>query len=684
VVLSSLAGVVSPVFVGRQSQLSAAHELVDATSRGESGLLLVAGESGVGKTRFVAEVAGYARQQSARVLSGRCVQLGPEGLPFAPVAEALRELVRDIAGEHLDEILGPARELVARLVSAAGTEPRERSTFEGSQLLELALGLVERLSADRPLVMIIEDLHWADRSTLQLAAFLTQNLRGVPAVMVFTYRSDEVGRGHPLRSLLTGWERSRAVVRFELERFSKAEVGAQLTAILGAPPDPATLELVFQRSEGNAFLVEEMLGVVRAGDPRGLPASLREVLLARVDQLGAPARQLLGLAAVAGHSVPERLLVAASGGDADEDAISAVLREAVDASVLVVDEAGYGYRFRHALTRDAVYDDLLPGQRVRLHTAYVEALSADPDLLRDTDMSVAASLAYHAFAALDLPRALDASIRAGAEAFAGLAPREALAHYERALQIWPRVPVEELPAGVDQAEVLWLAGDAAYYGGDLDRAVALLHQAIAELPADAAAQRRARVLQSCARVHRDTNRVGDAVRLLEQALVLLPDEPPTQERAEVLATLAAALLHANEWQRGEQCAARAIDAAAGLGAAKVEADALISLGAAQALQGRAEQGIVTLRAGLAVAQAADDTYSALRGYVNLSDLLEGLGRSREAAVEAETGMALGQRSGYVRGPGSYLTSNLAESLIRIGEWERARRLLDDALAARPE
>jgi DNA-binding CsgD family transcriptional regulator/tetratricopeptide (TPR) repeat protein len=682
--LSSLAGVVSPVFVGRYDELRAARELVDATARGDSGLLLVAGEAGVGKTRLVDEVADHARTQGLRVLSGRCVQLGPEGLPFAPVAEALRELLRDTAGEELDEILGPARELVARLVSASGTPPGERSPLEGSQLLELALGLVERLSADRPLLMVIEDLQWADRSTLQLAAFLAQNLRGVPAAMVFTYRSDEVGRSHPLRTLLTGWERSRAVVRLELPRFGKDEVRAQLAAILGAEPDPGTVELVFRRSEGNAFLAEEMLSVVRSGDPRRLPQSLREVLLARVDQLGVPALQLLRLAAVAGRSVPERLLVAVSGADADEEAVLAVVREAVDASLLVVDEAGYGYRFRHSLTRDAVYDDLLPGERVRLHTAYAEALARDPQLLRDTDLSVAASLAYHAYAGLDLPRALDASIRAGAEAVAGLAPREALDHYERALQIWPRLKADELPADVDQAEVLWRAGDAAYYAGALDRSASLLHQALAELPADADVQRRARVLQSCARTHRDTNQVGEAVDLLEQALALLPVEPPTLERAEVLASLAGTLLRANHWQRGEQYAAEAVRAVRGIEAAYVEADALITLGSAQALQGRAEAGVETMRAGLATARAAGATFSALRGYINLCDLLEGLGRSRESAAEAEQGIALAQRTGYLRGPGSYLVSNLAESLVRLGDWERARALLDDGLAARPE
>ena len=181
-----------------------------------------------------------------------------------------------------------------------------------------------------------------------------------------------------------------------------------------------------------------MLSVVRSGNPRGLPPSLKDVLLARVDQLSAAAAQVLRLAAVAGRSVPERLLVAVA--DLDELAVLTALREAVDAHLLVVDEAGYS--FRHTLARDAVYDDLLPGERVRLHTAYAEALSRDPELLSDTNLSVAASLAHHSYAALDLPRALDASIAAGREASAGLAPREALTHYERALLIWPRVPAD--------------------------------------------------------------------------------------------------------------------------------------------------------------------------------------------------------------------------------------------------
>lgn len=676
-------GLVSPVFVGRDAELAAARAVLDQARNGESGLLLVAGEAGVGKTRFVEQVAADARERGLRVLSGRCVQLGPEGLPFAPVAEALRELIRDTGGDRLDELLGPARDLVARLVSASGPDPGERSPLAGSQLLELVLGLVERLSEDRPLLMVMEDMQWADRSTLELAAFLAQNLRGVPAAIVVTYRSDEIGRRHPLRALLTDWERSRAVVRVALSRFDVDEVRAQLAGILGAEPGPRTVELVYERSEGNAFLAEEMLSVVRSGDSRGLPPSLRDVLLARFDQLGERSQQLLRLAAVAGRGVPERLLVAVSGSDGHEWVLAA-LREAVDTQLLVVDEGGYGYRFRHALARDAVYDDLLPGERVRLHTAYAEALSTDPRLWPDTDLSAAAALAYHAYAALDLPRALDASITAGREAFAGLAPREALAQYERALQIWPRVPGRELPDGVDQAEVLWLAGDAASYAGEIDRAVSLLVQAMAELPEDAPAQRRARVAHSCARAHRESGAPQESIRLLEQALTLLQGEPLTVMHAEVLAALANTLLYEGAYAEAEACSRRAVEASRQVDARSVEADSLISLGCAQALLGHSDEGVATVRAGRDRALASGDAYTALRGYINVADQLEGLGRSVEAVEAAEAGIALARRAGFRRTLGAYLAGNLAESLLHAGQRERARSLLDDASAGEPE
>jgi DNA-binding CsgD family transcriptional regulator/tetratricopeptide (TPR) repeat protein len=676
------AAIVSPVFVGRTAELTAARGLIERAENGESGVMLVCGEAGVGKTRLVDEAVRHARGRQLQVLSGHCVQLGIEGLPFAPVVEALRELVRTTGRERLEEILGPARDLVARLLPVAAASETETAPPATAQLLELVLGLLERLSESAPVLVVIEDLHWADRSTLELAAFLARNLRGVPVAILITYRSDEVDRRHPLRVLLATWERTRSISRLELGRLDRDEVRAQLSAILGAVPDPKLLDLVYERSEGNAFLVEEMLSAVRAGDPRGLPPSLKDVLLARVDRLGEPAVQLLRLAAVAGRSVPERLLVAVC--EVDELSALAAIREAVDAHLLVVDSAGHGYTFRHALARDAVYDDLLPGERVRLHAAYAEALTRDPGLLDETNVSVAASLAHHAYAALDLPRALEASIAAGRESFSAMASREALAQYERALLIWDRVPAELRPPEVDQAEVLWLAGEAAYHGGNVDRALALLTESAAVLPADATPERRARVLHRCARAHRDLGHLGTAIELLESALAPLPDEPVTWMRATVLAALSVAHLRELHPRRAARYAELAVAAARSVDAAQVEAEAQISLGSCRMLLGPGADGLAAMRAGLELALASGDAHTTARGYINLSDACETLGRSTEAAEVAEAGIAFAQRSGLLRSVGAYLVGNLAESLVHLGDWARARMLIDDALADGPE
>ena len=264
--------------------------------------------------------------------------------------------------------------------------------------------------------------------------------------MIGTFRSDELPRGHALRSLLTTWERSRSVHRIELVRFAREEVGGQLGAILGSAPDDTLLDTVFERSDGNAFLVEELLGVVMAGGaPTELPASLRDVLLTRVDGLAPQTQQLLRTAAVGGRWVPEPLLLAVSG--LDEPTAFNALREAVENHLLVVDEAGRGYAFRHALARDAVYEDMLPGERGGLHHLYGEVISARPEIAGDDRGAVAADLAHHWYAALDLPRALGASVEAAAQASQRFAPAEALQHLERVLQIWPRVSDAPSAAG---------------------------------------------------------------------------------------------------------------------------------------------------------------------------------------------------------------------------------------------
>ncbi len=669
---------VSPVFVGRVPELARLRVALHRVGAGSAQTIVVGGEAGVGKTRLVEELVHEADRLGMLVVSGRCVQVGVDGLPFAPLVEGLRALARGPGRTRSDEVGAPAQALLERLVPGPGTAAPPLTT---SQLLELVLGLLENLATTAPLLLVVEDLHWADASTRDLVAFLARNLRGSPVALLVTYRSDEVGRRHPLRALLSDWERHRDVTRVELTRFDREEVRAQLTAILGEPPAPAVLDVVHERSEGNAFLAEEMLSLVRSGDPGALPPSLRDVLLARVDALSPRAQQTLQVAAVAGRSVPERLLVAVSGLD-ETDALAA-LRECVEGHLLVVDAAD-GYAFRHALARDATYDDLLPGERVLLHSKYADVLTRQPELLDGSSLSVAALLAHHAYAGLELARALDASVTAGREALAGQAPHEALAHFERALLVWPRVAPEDLPEGTDQPDILARAGYAAYQAGELDRAAALLEEAAAQLPADPAPDRLADVTLGLARTDLGRGRLDAARDLLSEFLGRLPGGEVSRNRAEVLAALANVLVREGELVQAGDLAREASEVATKVGAVAIAADARITRGAAYALRGRPEEGETETRAGLELALASGEAYTALRGHINLADLLESQGRSAEAVETAAPGIELAVRSGMRRTLGAFLQGNLAESLMHTGSWARARALLAAAVEWQPE
>jgi len=382
-------GIVSPVFVGRDREITALAAAMAAASRGDPVFALVGGEAGIGKTRLTEELAVQAGTAGFAVLTGNCVELGAEGLPLAPVISALRALSRILPPAELAGVVGPAAGGLSRLLPefAAPGGPAAASAPADSavSLPELVAGLLGRLCALRPVLLVIEDLHWADQSTLELLAYLVRTLREIPLLAVLTYRSDEMHRRHPLRALLTGWERVRSTRRIELGSLDRDEVAGQLAGIFGAPPEPDLADLIFDRSGGNAYLVEELASVAAdVSHPRcdaGLPPSLRDVLLHRADSLSPVAQQVLRAASASGRGVAERLLAAVAG--IPEAGLYAALREAVDGHVLLVDAAGTGYAFRHALTREAVYEDMLPGERARLHAAYAEALAADPGLADD-------------------------------------------------------------------------------------------------------------------------------------------------------------------------------------------------------------------------------------------------------------------------------------------------------------
>ncbi|MDG4861732.1 AAA family ATPase, partial [Streptomyces sp. T-3] len=371
---------ISPVFVGRSAELAALGEALSQADAGEPRALFVGGEAGVGKTRLVQEFLGRAAADGAVVALGGCVEIGADALPYHPVSTALRALRRRLGAELDAAVAGQEGEL-ARLLPELGEMDGGHPETDGrARLFELTVRLLERLAVDRTLILVLEDLHWADRSTRELLSYLLRALADSRLLIVATYRTDDLHRRHPLRPALAEYERLRTVTRLELPRFDRTEVSRQLAAIRGEAPPEQVLDRVFDRSEGNAFFVEELACSILEGSPGGISDSLRDLLLVRVEALPDGVQRVVRIAAEGGSEVEFGLLATVTG--LAEDELIEALRTAVGAAVLQPSDEGESFRFRHALMREAVADDLLPGERSRLSRRYAEALEADPTLVR--------------------------------------------------------------------------------------------------------------------------------------------------------------------------------------------------------------------------------------------------------------------------------------------------------------
>jgi DNA-binding CsgD family transcriptional regulator len=659
-------------FVGRALELALLEELLVRAGDGEPLVALVGGEAGVGKTRLAGRLAATAGERGVRVLGGGCVPLGEEGLPFAPLIEALRGLARDLEPDELEAVAGPARGELGRLVPDLALDGEAAAgAGDGAgqrRLFALLLGVVERLAARAPLLLVMEDLHWADRSTRDLVAYLATALRSGPVLLLLTYRSDELHRRHPLRGLLGELARNRRVQRLELGRFSRAELAEQLAGLLDTDPTARLVEGVYARSEGNPFLTEELVlgGALDAAGPGALPPSLQDVLLARVVRLGDDTQQLLRVAAAAGPEVAQALLAAVAG--LGEAALLEGLREAVDQQVLRPEPGGQGYAFRHALVAEAVYGELLPGERVGVHTALASALEAGVEA-GGSPATRAARLAYHWSAAGDQPRALSASIQAAAAAERVYAFAEAQLQLERVLGLWDHVPDAEERAGMDRVSLLSRCAEAGYAAGDPARAAQLIRKALALVDEARQPQRAGLLHEQLARCLR---LLGDPAALGEQQqAVRLVAPGPSPERARVLGSLAQLLVLVSRFQEASGLAEEAVAIARTVGARAEEANARTALGGALIHLGEPDAALAELKVARRLATQADDMIVMLRAITNHSDRLLAAGRLEEAVVIALDGVQEARRLGLVRFYGSFLACNATEALVALGRWDQA-------------
>jgi DNA-binding CsgD family transcriptional regulator len=662
----SPSGVKVAGLVGRVAELDQLAAVLEAVAGGRAMTVLVGGEAGVGKSRLVEEFCDTARLAGAIVATGVCTPAGGR-LPYAPVMGILRDLSRQVATDH--GVLATLRasgtadpgNLYAQLAPGGGE-------FARTVFFESMLNTIAGVSAQTPLLLVVEDLQWADSSSTELVDYLTRNLGDSRVMVIGTYRVEEFGREHPLTAWLGEFGRHNRVLRLPLAGLSRVEIAALIAERTGSQADPAVLDSIFNRSQGNPFYTEELIA---AGDPSSLPAALHNVIMSRVDRLGDSAREVLDVIAVAGAFVDHALVERIASFEANE--LSLAITRAVEANVLVVDNTDHGYRFRHALLREAIHDSLLPPKRVQLHREIARALTEDTRLMSAAPTHRSVEIAGHWWEAGEWAAALAPSLEAIDAALAVSAFAEAFTCIERVLVICDRAPDDAAAAGVRRAALLERGADVAYFAGAHERAVELAVAAIEAVDADADPRAAARCYTM---LGRNKWAVGDSAGVFqayEAAVVLLPADEPSVELARLRAEQARGHMLMSRNTMGAEYAQDAIDVARRIDARDIEGHALNTLGCCRANLGLAEEGLDLVRQSLVIAEELESPDDLNRAFGNLTSILLDDGRLEDAAAVMFDGAAVGEQLWGVRLNGA--AGNGVEALVRLGRYAEAESVL---------
>jgi DNA-binding CsgD family transcriptional regulator/tetratricopeptide (TPR) repeat protein len=637
--------------------ITPAHE-----SEALGGLVVLSGDAGMGKTRLLAELAERAGGLGWRVVVGHCLGEAGSELPYLPFVELLGRLFSD-EPEVADELivthpsLGPL--LQAHLRGPAG-QPSE--SHRGDLFESLHAGL-EYLAAGQPLLVLIEDVHWADQSSRELLSLLlTRGFLG-PVSLVISFRGDDLHRRHPLRATVANWSRLAQVRRIDLGPLDRVSMRQLVRGLDADGPGASGLaerevDDVVERAEGNAFFAEEIAAASMWGQA-GVGADLSRLLLVRFEQLDGAGQTVVRLASAAGRNVSHELLarVVQEAAAIEQTALDAALRDAVERHILVPTETGYA--FRHALLAETVYDDMLPGERVRAHATYARVIDADSSLGKSAD------LARHAAEAGERALALRASVSAGGDAMSMGGPDEALRHYERALGLGPDEP-EEATA------IAGLAAAAAMAAGHPTRAVALLRERLDRpgLPD----RSRAELLAELAQAARATELDVDALALTEEALGLVPTEDETKLRARVLAAHAQALADRMRNEEAVKFSRKATELADRLGLPEITAEVETFVAKISERSGDVISSQETLERVIAETSSG---LTRIRAMHHLGSLHHRAGRLKEALDVYQHGMDKARRIGRAWAPYGFDCRVLAAiAAYEYGDWDRSLQLTD--------
>jgi DNA-binding CsgD family transcriptional regulator len=713
---ASIGSVSSPVLVGRAAEAVRLDQALRGLLEGRPRVIVISGEAGVGKTRLIDECL-LAIGPDLRVLRGECLALG-SGIPYLPFAEIVRDLVRQVPRPALSGMLGSARAELARLLpelapdagAAEGPDPGRTTggdELDRLRLYEAFLRAAERIAADQATVLVIEDVQWIDRASLELLSFLAHGLRQRNrATLIISVRLEEVEDRDAVLTLLADLGRDSSAERIELAPLSAVSTAELMTAILRAPASESMAEHIHALSDGNPLYIEELVAASGSpGSDGGLPPKLRDLVAARLSQVPDDVLVVLRIAAAAGRTVDDRLLVAAS--ELSPEQVRRAVRAAVDDHILTRSPGQAGYRFRHEILRSLVASQLLPGETRRVHAAYANALLEEPPERRN-----ASEIANHWDAAGDLERALGAHLEAAEAALATYAYDDARRHFQRALDLWAQVPGWETRASVPRTTVLAAAAGATARAGDLRGAIDLTRQLLGER--DSIDRETYELARSSLRWYLWESgdlqgALAEAEAASSDATFDRPSSPPrivasaagpdaagldaaslassrARWRANALAHRAGLLLYMRRTPQAARSARDALAAAEAAGATEERILAEGVLGWCLLLEGDIDAGLAAIRRALDAAVATEGGRLAGRypvgaalAHAQLATGLELVGRLEEMHAIAIAGVAMARAQGVARTYGSILQASAARALYQLGRWGEASRAVDAAL-----
>ncbi|MGO2518798.1 MAG: AAA family ATPase [Microbacterium sp.] len=661
----------STAMVGRADDLAELRRAFDRAAGGEPSAVLIEGEAGIGKTRLLRE---FQREvvERADVHVGRCLDLGAARSAYGPLISILRAIVDRLGVAEARAAVGVGADALRILVPELGDGATQRERTSPDALRGAVVTLIEAAAERAPQLIVIEDLHWTDDSTLGMLSFLLRTLQSGRVLMLITCRSDDVRRGDAVSRFIAETTRARVIERLPLQRLDGAatrQLVEQLT--VGALSD-AALERLMERAEGVPFFIEEV--ACCAAGP--LPESLRDMLLVRFDQLDDDARHVVRVASGAEGMLSHSLL--AELVHLSDERFDDAIRVAVRGGILSVDDDQYA--FRHALLREAVHDDLLPGERARLHHMYAEALEKRAASLDRCDRS---SLAHHWRLAQVPDRALVASVAAMQEAKSRFAFASAARFGELALELWEQVPNAETTIELSHVRLMRQLGSLLRNAGEAERALTVAERALAEVDESTEPAEHARLLRDKGLFLANLGLPGAMELFLEALEIVDRAVDDDQLHATLLNSLAGKYMLASMPREAIITATQALEIATRAGDVRESSVAHNLRGTCRTYLGQLDDAFADFREAARLAPRSNGG-AELRYYVNYSDMLALLGRHREAVEVAEAGVARARELGVERSSGALLVQNTVEPLLTLGDIDAAKSRLSAVPIGRPQ